>query len=217
MELATLGGTPYMKRLSLLCLLALTLSTVAMANIIPTNTSVVPTGANFTWNYNLGVAFDQNVNSGPIPSSVLVDPLDLTTGGFVTIYDFNGYVAGSCAGPAGWTCTAQNVGFTPSDTLPTDSASIVNLTWIYTSGSPVLGAAIVTGFSAVSNYGLPEPVEFTSRGWRNQGQQQGSITDNIGDTTGPKAPTPEPATLALLGSGILAGAFRLKSILTVKR
>ena len=205
-----------MKRLSLLCLLALTLSTVAMANIIPSNTSVVPTGPNFTWNYSFGVALDQNVNSGAVASSFSVSPTDTLSGGFVTIYDFNGYVAGSCAGPAGWTCLVQNTGYTPSDTLPTDSASVVNLTWIYTSGVPVVGAATVNGFSAVSIYGLPQTVEFTSRGWRNQGQQQGSITDNIGDTTGP-VPTPEPDTLALLGSGILAGAFRLKSIWNVKR
>jgi hypothetical protein len=205
-----------MKRLSLLCLLGLMLSTVAMANIIPTNTGVIPTGANYTWTYDFSVAFDQNVNSGPIPTSVLVSPLDLVTGGFVTIYDFNGYVAGSCAGPAGWTCTAQNVGFTPSNVVPTDSASVVNLTWVYTSGSPIVGSANVTGFSAVSSYSLPEPIPFTSRGWRNQGQQIGTITDNIGLTTGP-TPTPEPATLALLGGGILAGAFRLKSVWTVKR
>jgi hypothetical protein len=204
-----------MKRLSMLCLLALALGTVAMANIIPTNTSVVPTGSNFTWNYNFTVAADQNVNSGTVPLSYSVSPKDLASGGFVTIYDFNGYVAGSCAGPAGWTCLVQNTGYTPSDTLPTDSASIVNLTWIYTSGSAIHGPATVNGFSAVSNYGLAGTVEFTSRGWRNQGQQQGSITDNIGDTTGP-SPVPEPATLALLGGGILAGAFRLKSKWNVK-
>ena len=205
-----------MKRLSMFCLLALTLSTVAMANIIPTNTSVTPLGTNFTWNYNFVVATDQNVNSGTVASSFSVLPTDPLPGGFVTVYDFNGYVAGSCAGPAGWTCLVQNTGFTPSDTLPKDSASVVNLTWFYTLGSPILGGATVNGFSAVSNYGLPEQVGFTSRGWRNQGQQSGTVTDNIGLTTGP-VPTPEPATLALLGGGMLAGAIRLRSRWTAKQ
>ena len=205
-----------MKHFSLLCVLALTLSTVAMANIVPTNTGVTPTGPNFTWAYSFTVSFDQNVNSGPVPSVNPVDPLNLIPGGFVTIYDFQGYVVGSCAGPAGWTCVAQNIGFTPSDTLPPDSASIVNLTWVYTSGTPVLGPTIVNGFSAVSIYGLEQQVSFTSRGWRNQGIQIGTVTDNVGKTTGP-APIPEPATLALLGSGILAGAIRLKSAWTAKR
>ena len=205
-----------MKRLSMLCLLALTISTVAMANIIPTNTSVTPLGANFTWNYNLAVAFDQNVNSGTIPSSALVDPNNQAPGGFVTIYDFDGYVAGSCVSPAGWTCLVQNIGFTPSDTIPTDSASIVNLTWLYTSGSPIVGPATVNGFSAVSTFGLPEQTGFTSRGWRNQGPQAGTVTDNVGLTTGPTA-TPEPTTLALLGGGILAGASGLKSRWNAKR
>src|ERR1039457_2515324 len=114
MEIATSARRePSMKRISLLCVLALTLSTVAMANIIPTNTGVTPTGSNFTWAYNFTVSVDQNVNSGPVPSVNPVDPLNLIPGGFVTIYDFDGYVAGSCAGPAGWTCVAQNIGFTP--------------------------------------------------------------------------------------------------------
>jgi hypothetical protein len=217
MEIATSARRePSMKRISLLCVLALTLSTVAMANIIPTTPGPTPSGSNFLWAYNFTVSTDQNVNSGPVPSVNPVDPLNLIPGGFVTIYDFQGYVVGSCAGPAGWTCVAQNIGFTPSDTLPPDSASIVNLTWVYTSGTPVLGPTIVNGFSAVSIYGLEQQVSFTSRGWRNQGIQIGTVTDNVGKTTGP-APIPEPATLALLGSGILAGAIRLKSAWTAKR
>jgi hypothetical protein len=205
-----------MKHFSLLCVLALTLSTVAMANIVPTNTGVTPTGPNFTWAYSFTVSFDQNVDSGPVPSVNPVDPLNLIPGGFVTIYDFDGYVAGSCAGPAGWTCVAQNIGFTPSDTNPPDSANMVNLTWVYTAGSAIVGPATFNGFSAESIYQLAEQVSFTSRGWRNQGTQIGTVTDNVGKTSGP-APIPEPATLALLGSGILAGAIRLKSAWTAKR
>src|ERR1017187_4826941 len=149
MEIATSDERTFpMKRLSLLCVLAFTLSTVAMANIMPTTPGPTPGGSNFLWAYNFTVSADQNVNSGIVPLVNPVDPLDLTPGGFVTIYDCQGYVAGSCAGPAGWTCVVQNIGFTPSDTLPPDSASIVNLTWVYTTGSTVDGPTIVNGFSA---------------------------------------------------------------------
>lgn len=52
-----------MKRLSLLCLLALTLCTVATANIIPTSITITGTGP-YTWTYDLQLSKDQNVNSG---------------------------------------------------------------------------------------------------------------------------------------------------------
>src|ERR1019366_675119 len=195
MEIATSDERTFpMKRLSLLCVLAFTLSTVAMANIIPTTPGPTPIGSNFLWAYNFAVSADQNVNSGPVPSVNPVDPLNLTPGGFVTIYDFQGYVVGSCVGPAGWTCVAQNIGFTPSDTLPPDGSSIVNLTWVYTTGWTIDWPVIVNGFSAVSIYGLEQQVSFPSRGWRNQGIQIGTVTDNVGKTTGPP-PIPEPATL----------------------
>src|ERR1035437_418804 len=86
MEIATSARRePSMKRISLLCVLALTLSTVAIANIIPTTPGPTPSGSNFLWAYNFTVSADQNVNSGPVPSVNPVDPLNLTPGGFVTI------------------------------------------------------------------------------------------------------------------------------------
>ena len=145
------------KRITLFCVLALTLSTVAMANIIPTSTTITGTGP-FTWTYNLQLSKDQNVNSGFAPTSNPVPHTNLTFAGFFTIYDFAGYVAGSCAGPAGWTCTAQKLGFTPDDVVPTDNASVFNITWAYTTGSTILGQPSGVGlgdFSAQSIYSSP--------------------------------------------------------------
>jgi hypothetical protein len=127
-----------MKRLSLLCLLALTLSTVTMANIIPTSTTITGT-VPFTWTCNLQLSKDQNVNSGFAPASNPVPHKNLTFAGFFTIYDFAGYVAGSCAGPAGWTCTAQKLGFTPDDVVATDNPNLFSITWAYTTGATILG------------------------------------------------------------------------------
>jgi PEP-CTERM motif-containing protein len=207
-----------MKRLSLLCLLALTLTTVTMANIIPTSTTITGTGP-FTWTYNLQLSKDQNVNSGFAPTSNPVPHTNLTFAGFFTIYDFAGYEAGSCAGPAGWTCSAQMLGFTPDDVVPTDNPNIVNITWAYTNGATILGQPSGVGlgdFSAQSIYNSPTLVSYSGRGIANSGPQIGTIADNVGNTQGP-TPTPEPTTLALFGAGILAGAFRLKSIWTVER
>jgi len=207
-----------MKRFLLLCVLSLALGSVAMANIIPTSITVTGTGP-YTWTYDLQLSSDQNVNSGLAPTVNPVPHVNLSYAGSLTVFDFAGYVAGSCSGPAGWTCTAQNVGFTPDDVIPTDNPNIVNITWAYTSGPTLLGqpSGIDLGlFSADSVYGTPTLVSYSSRGIANNGPQIGTIADNVGNTQGP-TPTPEPATLALLGSGILAGAIRLKSAWSAKR
>ena len=146
-----------MKRFSLLCVLALTLCTVAMANIIPTSITITGAGP-YTWTYDLQLSSDQNVNSGLAPTSNPVPHVNLSFAGFLTVYDFAGYIGGSCSGPAGWTCTAQNIGFTPDDVIPTDNGNIVNLTWAYTSGPTLLGqpSGIDLGlFWAQSIYGTP--------------------------------------------------------------
>ena len=207
-----------MKRFSLLCVLALTLCTVAMANIIPTSITITGAGP-YTWTYDLQLSSDQNVNSGLAPTSNPVPHVNLSFAGFLTVYDFAGYIGGSCSGPAGWTCTAQNIGFTPDDVIPTDNGNIVNLTWAYTSGPTLLGqpSGIDLGlFWAQSIYKNPTLVSYSSRGIANNGPQVGTIADNVGNTQGP-TPTPEPATLVLLGSGLIAGAIRMKSAWTVKR
>ena len=127
-----------MKKLILVCAMALASGNAAWANVIPTGTGITGSGP-YVWTYDLSLASDQNVNSGTAPTVNPVPRNILGAGGFFTIYDFAGYVSGSCTGPTGWTCTAQDLGFTPSDVLPNDSAAIVNLTWAYTSGPTLLG------------------------------------------------------------------------------
>lgn len=193
-----------MKRFSMICLFALTLCVVATANIIPTNIGVTGSGP-FTWTYDFQLSADQNVNAGLAPTSNPVPHTNLTFAGFVTIYDFAGYVGGSCAGPTGWTCTAQNVGFTPDDVVPTDNSSIANITWSYTTGPTLLGQPSgmdLGNFSAQSTFSQPTLVSYASRGIANAGPQVGTIADNVGNTQGPSE-VPEPASVTLMGSGLI--------------
>ncbi len=203
-----------MKKTSIACLLALS-PAIAWANIIPTGTSITPSGSNYVWSYQLQLAADGDVNVGAAPSSNPVPHMNLDLGGFLTLYDFAGYVAGSCAGPADWVCTAQNVGFTPDDVIPTDDAAIVNLTWAHTTGSVILGqmGGVDLGqFTAMSIYNKERLVDYSSRTTKNGGFGAGTIADNVGNTRGPVSAS-APASLGMLGMGLaaLVAARRRKS------
>ena len=136
--------------------------------------------------------------------NTLGTPANTGFGAFVTLYDFAGYVDGSCTGATGWTCTAQGVGFTPSDVAPIDNPVVTNLTWTYTSGANQTGqpAGVDLGlFTADSIYDRPGDVSYTARGIKNDGFAIGTTADNVGTTQGPNAPlaVPEPASLLLVG------------------
>jgi len=185
-----------MKKLSALCLAAL-LPLMANANIIPTNTSITGAiGGPYTWSYQFQLASDLDVHSGLAPTQTTVPHLNGNTGAFLTIYDFAGYIAGSCSGPSGWTCTAQNVGFTPDDTLPNDDAGLLNVTWVYTSGATLTGDPIGLDlglFVANSIYNHVDLISYTSRATKNNGASIGTIADNVGTTAGPVALRPSPS------------------------
>ena len=204
-----------MKKLSAVCLLAMA-PAISMANIIPTGTTITGSAGDFTWTYNLTLSSDQNIESGAGPGTNPVEHAHRA--GFLTIFDFVGYISGSCIGPAGWSCTAQNVGFTPDDVTPLDNVSIINLTWAYIGGDGLPttltggGAELNLGdFAARTSSDLIGLVSYAARGIKNNGASAGTVADNVGDTRGPSATAltvPEPASLALAGMGLVFLALK---------
>ena len=94
----------------ILATLALGLATVssASAGLLPTLVTVTPEAGNFRWQYAI----------------VLPTDMKLQAGNYFTIYDFQGLVPGTVAGPdANWTASVLNTGTTPVLLNPTDDAS----------------------------------------------------------------------------------------------
>lgn len=192
-----------MKRISLACLLAVA-PLAAWANIIPTGTSITGAGP-YLWTYELQLSQDQNVSPGEAPTEHPVPHQNLRFGSFLTLFDFAGFVPGSCFGPIGWTCVDQLVGFTPDDVLPIDDPLLPNLTWIYTSGATISGqpdGRDLGLFGAMSIHADEREVSYAARGVKNNGASDGSIADNVGNTRGPMAlnTVPEPSSLLLAGA-----------------
>lgn len=192
-----------MKKLSLICLAALA-PAFALANIIPSGTGITGPGP-YLWSYNMQLAAEQTLVAGAIPPGGTVSGTDY--GSLVTVFDFDGYVDGSCTGPTGWTCTTQFIGITPSNVIPVDNPGILNLTWVYTSGPDVSGqpnGLDLGTFTAQSIYNTITTVSYASRAVKNTGSQAGSIGNNVGETQGPTSQAiPEPGSLALAGLGLL--------------
>ena len=200
-----------MKRLSALCLSVL-VPVAASANIVPTLNSITgPVGGSYTWSYGFALSADQDANSGSSPVVTPVPHVNLTFGGFLTLYDFAGFVVGSCTAPSGWTCTSQNIGFTPADVLPNDDPNVANLTWVYTTGPTLSGQPVgfdLGLFSAKSIYNQIRLDSYTARAVKNDSPAVGTILDNIGTKPLLRAPLaiPEPGSMALMAIG-LSGAL----------
>lgn len=171
----------------------------ARADIIPSFMGTSASGSDTIWSYTANVTDQQNAN----------------TGDFFTIYDFGPFVASSATQPMGWTFTSSFLGTTPAKINPTDSPSILNLTWTY-SGATIIGASAAgkgIGPFSVTVLGrvtLQQRSEFAAQGTLATGPTAGTKVGNVGNISVPQPiqPIPEPATLALFavtGSLFLIG------------
>jgi len=190
-----------MKHLSILILATLVLAGFANASIIPgLNGSPVLNGdGTYTWNYSIGGDNTEELVAGNYAQC----QGGVSCGTFFTIYDFNGYVAGSIASTdSNWIATAQLTGLTPSGQGGiVDNPAIWNLTFSWNGPTQVVGAE--GGFSAGSLYGNSQVGQFTFQAIKIQNglpdQGQGSIFVPMG--------IPEPTSMALIGGGLIGLAF----------
>lgn len=213
-----------MKRMLLLtAALAIAPLAAAHAGLIPTDIGTSAAGAGaFTWNYNVELPTTLTAFSG-VPSA---SP-GMNGAAYVTIYDFAGFIPGTCVSPVGWGCSTQNTGLTPVGTMPQDNPNVTNITWSYLSGTPIFGDLVINGFSAMSTSNVAGTTSFTGTATRSSGAAAGTNVADIGTTMAPTGGTtggtedqptppsnpgnggtpgtglPEPGALGLMGAALI--------------
>jgi hypothetical protein len=178
---------------ALLASVALFAGPSVKADIIPLFDVVVDNGdGTCTFNYNVEVSGGTRVN----------------TGDYFTIYDFNGYIAGSAFAPADWAIATPLTGVTPGNQIVVDDPSIVNLTFTYTGAATIFGPVFPLGgpdaFGADSKFCRPfVGGQYASSTHKNNPGKPDNNTpqENQGSVVTPAVP--EASSLALLLPGLV--------------
>jgi hypothetical protein len=169
--------------------------------------SIVPTGPNFTYNYNVIFETLPNEQRVEVGSGVLL-PGAIGSQDFVTLYDV-GNLAGpfpasflaATAGP-GFAVQTQMLGVDAAQVTPVDDPLLVNVTYRYT-GPVVTTSTTFTGFSILSAVGTSRLDEYSSQRTDNLGAEINTKISELGAAVVPNNLIPEPATWALLILGCI--------------
>jgi hypothetical protein len=194
-----------MRKMCTLGLMAFSATTLAAyADVIPTLSSITPSGSDFTWNYSANVTADQRVEHND----------------FFTIYDFGSFVPGSNTQPTGWMFSSSLLGSTPSFLTARDYArlhdnpSVLNLTWTYIGQNPIIGPDFLGIFSVTNNTNQLTTGQFASQATHNGGPYNGGKSPNLGDVS---VPVPEMSALLPILSVCSAGLLALLPSLLRRR
>jgi len=179
-------------------------SSAVRADIIPVFNAATPSANGCTFSYNVNIAEGSRVN----------------TGDYFTIYDFNGYVAGSAFAPVDWTISTAFTGQTPAGVDPGafsgDSAAVINITYTYTGAATLFGPIAPVGgagaFGAESTQCSTTGLgTYASSAHKNN---PGQPDDNTGQANGGFVVTPsnvpETSSLMLLVPGLVPLGIMLR-------
>jgi len=186
---------------ALLSAAALFAGTAIKADIIPVFNVATPLGGGITeFSYSVEIPANTRVN----------------TGDYFTIYDFNGYVAGSAFAPVDWDPSIQATGIdVPGQSGITDT-SVENITFTYTGAATIFGPVNPVGgpgafgadTTATAIKGLGQYAGFSHK--QNPGSaDNNTVQGNQGYLVTPAA-VPETSSLMLLVPGLVPLGIMLR-------
>ena len=160
--------------------MAVGLSGAAPALALQTTVTQVDKNAGGSMTYHFVVKLD--------PGETLMPGATKETGDFVTSYDFFGLADGSAKSPAGWECSSEEFGRTPTRNgypavLPVDVPNTPNLTWAVT--KPVAAGSQVEGFTATTRMAGAVEGEYAALVTRQVAAVQGAVAVSPGTAAGP--------------------------------
>ncbi len=203
-----------MKRLPIVVFAALACSGLAMASITPALNGGAPTEVSpgiYDWNYNIAVNANETLDPSATTNTTCFGGTPCAFGTFFTLYDIPGIISSGVNGPtapSGWGSAINLTGITPSGQILFDDPTIQNITFYYT-GVTVNGPTVISGFTYDSIYGATTTGVFSYQDSKittlTLDQGQGPIL--IPSTTTPLGGVPEPASVLLIGGGLIALAL----------
>lgn len=163
--------------------------TEAKAGYNATLASVVPSGSDYVWTYDVSITANNE---------------NIAMNNFFRFYDFAGYVAGSATvSSPGFTVTTAFLNPTPPPNvilLHGDDPAILNVTFTY-GGTNVISGPLALTVTMTSLYGMPTAITKDFVGQSTNTQL--GIVDTRQDILVPSAVVPEPTSIVSAGVGVI--------------